>query len=303
MADFDSYDDRSYGSFGGGRGPRGGSGGSGGPRKQKELPSEPPFTAFVGNLPFNTVQGDIDIIFKELNIRSVRLVRDKDTDKFKGFCYVEFEDLESLKEALTYDGADEEVLEAVPEEEEEDGTPVMTTTSQEEVRTESSAAQVGQEPTNQNSAGLQAGWFQALQKTRVHLSADSPVCPSVCLPVCLPQQDLEMMTSWEGGVEAAVAVVAVAPVTEGGEVQDLVASETDPPAEERQTSGNRLKRSTKEDFWVPCKDVLSEERAQRPRLQLKPRTVSEPLNQVANPNSAIFGGAKPREEVIPKEKP
>lgn len=68
------------------------------------MPSEPPYIAYVGNLPQGLVQGDVGKIFGDFEVKNVRLVKDRETDQFKGFCYVEFETLEELERALQLDG-------------------------------------------------------------------------------------------------------------------------------------------------------------------------------------------------------
>ena len=65
---------RDYGgSYGGGRRRAGGDRGDRGDRgyrdrPPKPFPTEPPFTAFVGGLPPDTVQGDLDMIFGEIKV-------------------------------------------------------------------------------------------------------------------------------------------------------------------------------------------------------------------------------------------
>ncbi|XP_017852931.1 eukaryotic translation initiation factor 4H isoform X2 [Drosophila busckii] len=79
-------------------------GGFGGERHVKQMPTEPPFIAYVGNLPQGLVQGDVIKIFQDFEVKNVRLVKDRETDQFKGFCYVEFETLDNLERALECDG-------------------------------------------------------------------------------------------------------------------------------------------------------------------------------------------------------
>lgn len=77
------------------------------PRAQREgsfdpskVPRSPPFTAYVGNLPFDTEDDDVIKMFVKNTVKEVRLLKDKDTGHFKGFGYVEFESAEGLIEAL-----------------------------------------------------------------------------------------------------------------------------------------------------------------------------------------------------------
>ncbi len=44
--------------------------------------------------------------------------------------------------------------------------------------------------------------------------------------------------------------------------------------------------------------MIAEEAAARPKLKLLPRTVKDPVNQLADTmqNQTVFGGAKPRDE-------
>jgi len=72
-------------------------------REDPPLPTEPPFTAFVVNLSFDSTEGDVAYFFEPLKPISVRLVTAHD-GRPKGYGYVEFETLDQLKEALTYSG-------------------------------------------------------------------------------------------------------------------------------------------------------------------------------------------------------
>ena len=53
----------------------------------------------MGNLDFNVTERDLKIFFGDLEIKSIRIVKDVN-DNPKGFGYVEFEDLKGLKDAL-----------------------------------------------------------------------------------------------------------------------------------------------------------------------------------------------------------
>ena len=52
----------------GDRGNRSGGGGGSYGNRQKQIPTEPPYTAYVGNLPDGIVQGDLETMFENSKV-------------------------------------------------------------------------------------------------------------------------------------------------------------------------------------------------------------------------------------------
>ncbi|XP_016313086.1 eukaryotic translation initiation factor 4B-like isoform X5 [Sinocyclocheilus anshuiensis] len=69
---------------------------------RSRLPRSPPYTAFLGNLPYDVTEESIKNFFRGLSISAVRLPREpSNPERLKGFGYAEFDDIESLLCALS----------------------------------------------------------------------------------------------------------------------------------------------------------------------------------------------------------
>lgn len=68
------------------------------------LPDRPPFTAHLGNLSYDATSETVTEFFEGCKTVSVRIIEDREMMRPKGFGYVEFGDLDGLKQALTLDG-------------------------------------------------------------------------------------------------------------------------------------------------------------------------------------------------------
>nr|XP_005162013.1 eukaryotic translation initiation factor 4B isoform X1 [Danio rerio] len=69
---------------------------------RSRLPRSPPYTAFLGNLPYDVTEDSIKNFFRGLSISAVRLPREpSNPERLKGFGYAEFDDVESLLQALS----------------------------------------------------------------------------------------------------------------------------------------------------------------------------------------------------------
>ncbi|KAF7552165.1 hypothetical protein G7Z17_g4484 [Cylindrodendrum hubeiense] len=73
-------------------------------RSPQRIPSQPPYTAHLGNLAYDITNEAVTEFFEGCEVASVRLIEDRELMRPKGFGYVEFATVAGLEKALTLDG-------------------------------------------------------------------------------------------------------------------------------------------------------------------------------------------------------
>lgn len=68
------------------------------------VPQHPPFVTYLSNLPYDLEDQDIEEFFQDFQIAQIRLPRDDDTNKTRGYAYVHFETRQELIDALSIPG-------------------------------------------------------------------------------------------------------------------------------------------------------------------------------------------------------
>ncbi len=62
---------------------------------------------YVGNLPFDAVESEVRELFEAHGtIESIAMINDRDTGRFRGFCFVEMPDGDALKAISALDGVE-----------------------------------------------------------------------------------------------------------------------------------------------------------------------------------------------------
>ncbi|XP_046682887.1 eukaryotic translation initiation factor 4H [Homalodisca vitripennis] len=266
----------------------------GGQQKPKRMPTEPPFTAYIGNLPKKIVQGDITRILENpelgpgrINVKGVRLVKDRETDVFKGFCYVEFEDVESLKNAL-------ELNDTI----DLDGYLVRIDIADD--KRDRGGFDRGRGRGGFGGRGGRGGGDRVTERSYDDFSGGGGFGGSG------DRGHRGGNRMGGGGFTDRGNRGSYGGFDERGDDKDWNRGGgrgTGGNYSRGRPDGNRERRSYNDEFRDHPPAPPPADTSNRPRLQLKPRTVKDPLNQLAETTqaSAIFGGARPREEKNPSD--
>lgn len=229
------------------------------------------FRAYVGNLPNDCVQGDIEqYIFPGLKIVSVRMVRDRETDRFKGFAYVEFGTEEELLEALKVNGV---------------------TVGDRALRVDRAQPRGASGPPGQGGPGAAQGGHGGHGGPRPHQSRGPQRTGD-------PARDFQQSDRPERGGDRHGDRGG----DRGGDRPERTGSWGGDRLSERGARGPRDGApggAPARQQEMP-KDLTEEERAARPKLKLAPRTVGSASSTEPSPVSpskpSPFGSARPRDE-------